>query len=152
MSKRTHGLSEKEMELVRLLMADCRSTGDIQAKLKRLFAGTIVQMLETEMDEHLGYEKNSVLGNNTGNSRNGHGKKTIDRIFQISAGDSQNNIHDECCRSVPQNGAEVYEVQGNIPDGRFHPQGGLPERPGNIQEVDDVGKIKAANITAARTA
>jgi len=34
-------------------------------------------MLEAEMDEHLGYEKNSVLGNNSGNSRNGYGKKTI---------------------------------------------------------------------------
>ena len=57
MANRNHGLSEKEMELVKLLMADCESTGDIQAKLKRLFAGTIEQMLEAEMDEHLGYEK-----------------------------------------------------------------------------------------------
>lgn len=47
--KREHGLNEKEMELVKLLMADCHSTGDIQAKLKRLFAGTIEQMLEAEM-------------------------------------------------------------------------------------------------------
>ena len=65
------------MELAGLLMADCETTGDIQAKLKRLFAGTIEQMLEAEMDEHLGYEKNSVFGNNSGNSRNGYGKKTI---------------------------------------------------------------------------
>ena len=77
MKTRSHGLSEKEPELVQLLMADCQSTGDIQAKLKRLFAGTIEQMLEAEMDEYLGYEKNSVLGNNSGNSRNGYGKKTI---------------------------------------------------------------------------
>ena len=70
-------LGEKEMELVRLLMADCKNTGDIQTKLKRLFAGTIEQMLEAEMDEHLGYEKHSELGNNTGNSRNGYGQKTI---------------------------------------------------------------------------
>lgn len=70
-------LTEKEMELVQLLMADCKSTGDIQNKLKRLFSGTIEQMLEAEMDEHLGYEKNSIEGNNTGNSRNGYGKKTI---------------------------------------------------------------------------
>ena len=75
--KRTHGLDEREMELVKLLMADCQTTGDIQAKLKKLFAGTIEQMLEAEMDEHLGYEKNSVAGNNSGNSRNGYGKKTI---------------------------------------------------------------------------
>ena len=81
--KKTHGLDDREMELVKLLMADCqtnllvRATGDIQAKLKKLFAGTIEQMLEAEMDEHLGYEKNSVAGNNSGNSRNGYGKKTI---------------------------------------------------------------------------
>ena len=75
--KRTHGLDEREMELVKLLMNDCQTTGDIQAKLKKLFAGTIEQMLEAEMDEHLGYEKNPVAGNNSGNSRNGYGKKTI---------------------------------------------------------------------------
>lgn len=75
--KRTHGLDEREMELAKLLMAECYTTGDIQAKLKKLFAGTIEQMLEAEMDEHLGYEKHSVEGNNSGNSRNGYGKKTI---------------------------------------------------------------------------
>ena len=67
--KRTHGLDEREMELVKLLMTDCQTTGDIQAKLKKLFAGTIEQMLEAEMDEHLGYKKNSVAGNNSENSR-----------------------------------------------------------------------------------
>lgn len=77
MKARTHGLNEREIELVKLLMAECETTGDIQAKLKKLFAGTIEQMLEVEMDEHLGYAKNSVLGNNSGNSRNGYGKKTI---------------------------------------------------------------------------
>ncbi len=30
--KRTHGLSKREMELARLLMEDCHSTGDIQEK------------------------------------------------------------------------------------------------------------------------
>lgn len=57
MKTRTHGLDEREKELVKLLMAECETTGDIQAKLKKLFAGTIEQMLEVEMDEHLGYEK-----------------------------------------------------------------------------------------------
>ena len=67
--KKTHGLDDREMELVKLLMADCQTTWDIQAKLKKLFAGTIEQMLEAEMDEHLGYKKNSVAGNNSENSR-----------------------------------------------------------------------------------
>jgi putative transposase len=70
-------LTDKGKELVGLLMKDCQSTGDIQAKLKRLFAGTIEQMLEAEMDEHLGYEKNSHEGDNSGNSRNGYNHKTI---------------------------------------------------------------------------
>lgn len=70
-------LNEKEMELISMLMKDCKSTGDIQAKLKRLFAGTIEQMLEAEMEEHLGYEKHSVAGNNSGNSRNGYNFKNI---------------------------------------------------------------------------
>jgi putative transposase len=70
-------LTEKEQELVSLLMQDCRSTGDIQEKLKRLFSGTIEQMLECEMDEHLGYEKHNNSGDNSGNSRNGYNHKTI---------------------------------------------------------------------------
>jgi len=77
MGTRKNTLSEKEMDLVKYLMSDRRTTGDIQEKLKQLFAGTIEQMLEAEMDEYLGYEKNSVAGNNSGNSRNGYGKKTI---------------------------------------------------------------------------
>ena len=71
MRRKTQGLDEREMELVGLLMAECKSTGDIQAKLKRLFAGTIEQMLEVELEEHLGYEKNAQEGNN------GYGTKRI---------------------------------------------------------------------------
>ena len=37
MANRNHGLSEKEMELVKLLMADCETTGDIQTLLRRFF-------------------------------------------------------------------------------------------------------------------
>jgi putative transposase len=77
MRKSKNILTDKEMELVGILMQDCQSTGDIQSKLKRLFAGTIEQMLEAEMDEHLGYEKHSVEGNNSGNSRNGYNHKNI---------------------------------------------------------------------------
>lgn len=53
-------LTAQEMDLVSLRMADCQSTGDIQTKLKRLFAGTIEQTLESEMDEHLGYEETAL--------------------------------------------------------------------------------------------
>lgn len=70
-------MNESARELVGLLSAECKNLTDVQDLLKTLFKGTIEAMLEGEMDEHLGYEKNSVLGNNTGNSRNGYGRKTI---------------------------------------------------------------------------
>ncbi len=34
-------------------------------------------MLEAEMEEHLGYTRNAIEGNNTGNSWNRYGRKTI---------------------------------------------------------------------------
>jgi putative transposase len=70
-------LNENEMELVRTIIGDCKTPADITSKLKELFAGTLETMLEAEMDDHLGYDKHSVEGNNSGNSRNGFGKKTI---------------------------------------------------------------------------
>ena len=63
--------------LVEMLCEECTSPADITAKLKELFAGTLEKMLESEMEEHLGYDKHSAAGNNSGNSRNGYGKKTI---------------------------------------------------------------------------
>ena len=42
----------------------------------RLFARTLEEMLETELTQHLGYERYAPEGRNSGNSRNGHyGKK-----------------------------------------------------------------------------
>ena len=70
-------LNEQEMQLAALISEDCVSPQDLTEKLKNLFSGALEKMLEAELDEHLGYEKNSILGNNSGNSRNGYGKKTI---------------------------------------------------------------------------
>ncbi|EGO63104.1 hypothetical protein ALO_14752 [Acetonema longum DSM 6540] len=70
-------LNEKEMQLAALLSEECANPAELTAKLKSLFAGALEKMLEGEMDDPLGYEKNSVLGNNSGNSRNGYGKKTV---------------------------------------------------------------------------
>ena len=60
---------------------------DVSKFLKQLHAQVLEKMLEGEMDAHLGYEKNSVSGNNTGNNsrdgsypkkiQTGHGKSVI---------------------------------------------------------------------------
>ena len=70
-------MNEKTKDLVSLLAQECESMQDIQELLKNLFKGTIEEMLEAEMDEHLGYDKHSPQGDLTGNSRNGYNKKTI---------------------------------------------------------------------------
>ncbi len=69
--------TDRARELATILATECKSTGDIQEMLKDLFASTVEQILEAEMEEHLGYEKHNVQGNNSGNSRNGYGKKVI---------------------------------------------------------------------------
>lgn len=76
--------NEKARELVKLLASECGDLGDIQKLLKNLFAGTIEEMLESEMEEHLGYDKHATIGNNSGNSRNGYNRKTIQSEFGTS--------------------------------------------------------------------
>jgi transposase-like protein len=50
---------------------------DAQNALKDLFAETIQEMLEAEMDTHLGYDKHDVKSKQTTNSRNGKSRKTV---------------------------------------------------------------------------
>jgi len=70
-------LNEQEMQLAKMLSSECATPAELTAKLKNLFAGALESMLEAELEEHLGYEKNSIEGINSGNSRNGYGKKTV---------------------------------------------------------------------------
>lgn len=50
---------------------------DITAFMKDLHTRVYEQMVEAEMDNHLGYEKHSNQGDHSGNSRNGSYKKQI---------------------------------------------------------------------------
>ena len=45
--------------------------------IKQLTGKILQRALEAEMTEHLGYEKNSNAGDNSGNSRNGYTEKTV---------------------------------------------------------------------------
>ena len=58
-------------------LSQFRTEADVSKFLKQLHAQVLEKMLEEEMDAHLGYEKNSVSGNNSGNSRNGKYPKKI---------------------------------------------------------------------------
>ncbi len=61
-------------------LAKCKTADDLTGKnglVQRLIGDILEQMLQKEMDEHLGYEKHSPEGHRSGNSRNGRGKKTL---------------------------------------------------------------------------
>jgi transposase-like protein len=46
-----------------------------QSMIKDLFASTVQEMLEAEMDTHLGYAKHDTKHKQTDNSRNGHSRQ-----------------------------------------------------------------------------
>lgn len=58
-------------------LSQFKTEADVSKFLKQLHAQVLEKILEGEMDAHLGNEKNSEAGNNSGNLRNGsHPKKT----------------------------------------------------------------------------
>jgi putative transposase len=64
--------------------AKCRTMDDLCGKdglMQRMLGGLIEKILEQEMNEHLGYEKHSNMGDNSGNSRNGKTFKNIQSSF-----------------------------------------------------------------------
>ena len=66
---------EQIQELIReknLVTAD-----DVQNMLKEMFAETLQEMLEGELDTELGYPKNGVKPEKTANRRNGHTSKKV---------------------------------------------------------------------------
>ena len=58
---------------------DIESAADIQEALKDLLGGTIKEMMEAEMDDHLGYEKSERSDND--DYRNGHKSKRINTSY-----------------------------------------------------------------------
>lgn len=73
-------MKSTEDELIDLLMQKYEKPEDLWSKdgiLKNLKKRFAEKMLEQEMEFHLGYKKHDTEGNNSGNSRNGHSKKTI---------------------------------------------------------------------------
>ncbi len=66
---------------------------DVQSALKGLFADTIQEMVEAEIESSLGYAKHDMKNKRTTNSRNGYSKKTfrseyeaIEKVFLAKKG------------------------------------------------------------------
>ena len=70
-------------EILKTLISeyDVKTTKDVQEMLKDLFSSTIQEMLEAELDEHLGYDRYDNKNKATTNSRNGYRNKTVRSDF-----------------------------------------------------------------------
>lgn len=74
-------MTDGKRDIIRLLLDeyDIQTAGDIQDALKDLLSGTIREMMEVEMDKHLGYEKSER--SNSDDSRNGYKKKRVNSSY-----------------------------------------------------------------------
>lgn len=74
-------MTEGKRNIIRGLIDEygIETAEDIQAALRDLLGGTIKEMLESEMDEHLGYEKSERSDND--DYRNGYKKKRINSSY-----------------------------------------------------------------------
>jgi putative transposase len=73
-------LTEQMISQLKKDLSGAKTYQDLMGKdgaIKKLLKNSLEQMLEAEMTEHLGYEKHSLEGNNSGNSRNGLSNKSL---------------------------------------------------------------------------
>lgn len=82
-------IREERKKLIREFIKsnELKTAGDIQSAIKDLFKDTIQEMLNAELTEYLGYEKNEYTDEND-NYRNGYSQKTV----HSSEGDITLNI------------------------------------------------------------
>lgn len=74
-------MTEGKRDIIKLLLQEyeIESAQDIQDALKDLLGGTIKEMMEAEMDDHLGYEKSERSDND--DYRNGYKPKQVNSSF-----------------------------------------------------------------------
>jgi transposase-like protein len=70
-------MESNKLNLPKDFFKQFKNKEEFQEFFQNLFKEGVQEMLQGELDEHLGYEKHSPEGYNTGNSRNGTSKKKV---------------------------------------------------------------------------
>ena len=72
-------MTEEKRNIIQQLLQeyDIETAEDIQDAFKDLLGGTTKEMMEAEMDDHLGYSKYDYKNKETDDSRNGYSPKTV---------------------------------------------------------------------------
>jgi len=70
-------MNKEEKHFSKEFFKQFKTAGELEDFFRELYKEGVQQLLEAEMDEHLGYEKYDPKGYGSGNSRNGTSKKTL---------------------------------------------------------------------------
>ena len=69
--------SKPDLHIPKEFFKQFKDKKQFQSFFNELFKTGVEQMLQVELDAHLGYDKHSKAGYNSGNSRNGSYRKTV---------------------------------------------------------------------------
>ena len=110
-------LSEEKRNIITNLIEtyDIKSTADMQSALKELMGGTIQEMLEAELDEHMGYEKGAPTAEAKTNYRNGHKPKMLkSTVGEIDIEVPQDRNSEFEPKIVPKHKRDISEIEEKI--------------------------------------
>lgn len=110
-------ITPEKKELISKLIEEynIKTAKDLQEALKDLLGDTIQNMLEAELDEHLGYEKYEPTGEEKSNYRNGHTSKTLKSSIgsvEIDVPRDRNGEFEP--RVVPKYKRDISEIEDKI--------------------------------------
>lgn len=124
-----------DKRLIDQLLAEYKKPEDILGEgglLKQLTKALLERALQTELSEHLGYEKHDPAGQHSGNSRNGSGRKKLQGDFGeleletprdrqgtftpqiVAKGQTRFTGFDDKIISMYARGMSVREIQGHL--------------------------------------
>ncbi|ABN54411.1 transposase mutator type [Acetivibrio thermocellus ATCC 27405] len=110
-------ITPEKKELIRNLISEYNITSakDLQEALKDLLGDTIQNMLEAELDEHLGYEKYESTEEAKSNYRNGYTSKTLkSSVGQVEIDIPRDRNAEFEPKIVPRYKRDISEIENKI--------------------------------------
>ena len=110
-------LSEEKRNIIANLLEtyEIKTTGDIHEALKDILGGTIQEMLEVELDEHMGYAKSEQTADAKTNYRNGYKPKILKSAvgeLPIEMPQDRNSTFEP--KIVPKHKRDISEIEQKI--------------------------------------
>jgi transposase-like protein len=114
---RQRKLSPERKELIQGLLSHYKpeDAQDVQAMLRDLLGDTLQEMLEAEMDEHLGYSKYDYKNKQTDDSRNGYSPKTVvSSVGEIPLDVPRDRKGDFEPQAVKKNQTDISNIEDQV--------------------------------------